>query len=129
MNEVLKGFLFSLLSVFSTILSACIIALIRWKIEDISVRVKDEKKRRFLDWVANDLIVKCINTTTQTYVNDLKEANSFNKEAQEKALKDTVDSVTQLLTDTNKDLLNNYVGDAETWITTCVESHITESKK
>lgn len=129
MNEVLKGFLFSLLSVFSTILSACIIALIRWKIEDISVRVKDEKKRRFLDWVANDLIVKCINTTTQTYVNDLKNANNFNKEAQEKALKDTVDSVTQLLTDANKDLLNNYVGDAETWITTCVESHITESKK
>jgi hypothetical protein len=129
MNEVLKGFLFSLLSVFSTILSACIIALIRWKIEDISVRVKDEKKRRFLDWVANDLIVKCINTTAQTYVNDLKEANSFNKEAQEKALKDTVNSVTQLLTDTNKDLLNNYVGDVETWITTCVESHITESKK
>lgn len=129
MNEVLKEFLLSLLSVFSTILTACIIALIRWKIEDISTRVKDEKKQRFLNWVANDLIVKCINTTAQTYVNDLKEANSFNKKAQEKALKDTVDSVTQLLTNANKDLLDKYVGDAETWITTCVESYITESKK
>ena len=128
MNEILKECLLSLITLVMTILSSCIIRLISIKIEEISVRTKDEKKRQFLHWVANDLVVKCINTTTQTYVESLKASNSFDEAAQKEAMNKTITAVTNLLTESNAQLLNEYVGDSNAWITACVENYIKESK-
>ncbi len=129
MKELYREFLLSLVTLVATGIGTFLIQLLSAKIKAIINTTEDTKKQRFLTWVNDELIVKCINTTTQTFVEELKSSNSFDKASQEKAMQKTVDAVITLLTDTNKQLLEEYVGDTNAWITMCVENFIQKSKK
>lgn len=128
MNELLKEFLLTFLTVLATGLATVIIKLITAKINYITTKTQDEKKIRFLTWLEEDVIVKCINTTTQTYVESLKEQGNFNAEAQKVAMEKTTEAVLTVLTDADKELLETYVDDISTWITTRVESYMQSIK-
>ena len=129
MNEIFKNFIVTFLTVLATGIATCLIKLINAKIESIARQTEDEKKLRFLNWVENDVIIKCINTTTQTYVQTLKEKGMFTVESQKIAMAKTVTSVLNVLTEADNELLSNYVEDVTTWITTRVEAYMHESKK
>lgn len=128
MNELLKEFLLTFLTVLATGLATVIIKLITAKINYLTTKTQDEKKIRFLTWLEEDVIVKCINTTTQTYVESLKEQGNFNAEAQKIAMEKTTEAVLTVLTDADKELLETYVDDISTWITTRVESYMQNIK-
>lgn len=129
MNELFKDFLIGFVTLLGSTLSLFLIKLISAKIDSIINRTTDDKKREFLYWVEKDVIVKCINTTNQTFVQSLKDSGKFDKEAQETAMNKTIENVMEILTDANNELLAEYVGDVTTWITTCVEDYILNSKK
>ena len=84
MNEIFKEFIITFLTVLATGVATCLIKLLNAKIESIAQTTEDEKKLRFLNWVENDVIVKCINTTTQTYVQALKEQDKFKEDVRKK---------------------------------------------
>ena len=128
MNEILKTFLLSLVTVLATGIGTCIIKLLQAKIDQVIAKTEDEKKRAFLQWVEYDVIEKCINTTTQTYVDALKESNGFDKESQKQAMEKTINNITTLLTDANMELLSTYVGDVTTWLTASVENYLQKTK-
>ena len=129
MNEIFKEFIITFLTVLATGVATCLIKLLNAKIESIAQTTEDEKKLRFLNWVENDVIVKCINTTTQTYVQALKEQDKFTVESQRIAMAKTVTSVLNVLTEADNELLAEYVDDVTTWITTRIEAYMHESKK
>lgn len=129
MNEMFKNFLMGFITLLGSTLSLFVIKLISAKIDSIISRTNDDKKREFLYWVERDVIVKCINTTNQTFVQSLKDSGKFDKDAQKEAMNKTINSVMEILTETNSTLLSEYVGDVTTWITTCVEDYILNSKK
>ena len=128
MNDVFKECLVSFITLVASSVSMCVIKLLSIKIQELSIKTKDSKKKEFLAWVENELIVKCINTTTQTYVESLKASGTFDMQAQKDAMDKTVTSVLSLLTESNSKMLSEYVGDVSTWITTCIENYIKESK-
>lgn len=129
MNELFKEFLMGFITLLGTALSLFVIKLISAKIDSIISVTNDDRKRQFLYWVENDVIVKCINATNQTYVQSLKDSGKFDKEAQVEAMNKTVSSIMEILTETNSTLLSEYVGDVTTWIKTHVEDYILNSKK
>jgi hypothetical protein len=129
MNDIFKEFIVTFLTVLATGVATCLIKLLNAKIESIAQTTEDEKKLRFLNWVENDVIVKCINTTTQTYVQALKEQDKFTAESQRIAMAKTVTSVLNVLTKADNELLAEYVDDVTTWITTRIEAYMHESKK
>lgn len=129
MNEMFKNFLMGFITLLGSTLSLFVIKLISAKIDSIISQTNDDKKREFLYWVEKDVIVKCINTTNQTFVQSLKDSGKFDKDAQKEAMNKTINSVMEILTETNSTLLSEYVGDVTTWITTCVEDYILNSKK
>jgi len=124
MNELFKEFLLTFLTVLATGVATFTVKLLSAKIEQIVSRTEDERKINFLHWVENDVIIKCINTTTQTFVEELKNANSFSKEAQKQALDKTLENILVLLTDADKELLSTYVDDIDTWIETRIEAYM-----
>lgn len=128
MNEILKETILSVITLFTIILSGCITKIITLKINELSNKTKNEKKLEFLAWV-NNIVVQCVDTTTQTYVESLKNSNSFDKDAQKEAFDKTMTNITNLLSDADTQILTNYVGDVSTWLTTAIESYIQESKK
>ena len=105
------------------ILTTYLVKLIRKKNKELDEKVSKEVSRKYIDMLA-DTITDCVVSTNQTYVDALKAANAFDKEAQEKAFKLTYNKIMNVLTEDAKEYLTTIYGDLEIYITTKIESEV-----
>lgn len=109
------------------VLTTFIIVFIRKKTNELKEVTDNELYRKYID-LLQDTIVRCVIATNQTYVENLKNKNAFDKEAQEEAFKMTYDAVMVILTDDAKEYLNNAVGDLQLYVTKLIEAQVNMSK-
>lgn len=109
------------------ILTTYFIVFIKNKSNELKEVTDNELYRKYID-LLQDTIVRCVIATNQTYVENLKNKNAFDKEAQEEAFKMTYDAVMVILTDDAKDYLNNAVGDLQLYVTKLIEAQVNMSK-
>ena len=128
MNEILKEVIYSVITIMITILSGCITRIITIKMSDMTTKMKDSRKIEFLNWV-NNVIVQCVDTTTQTYIDTLKKKGNFTTDAQKEAFKMTMNNISTILSEQDMVTLGGYVGDTSAWITTSIESYIKNKKE
>ena len=105
------------------ILTTYLVKLIRKKNKELDEKVSKEISRKYIDMLA-DTITDCVISTNQTYVDALKEANAFDKEAQKKAFELTYNKIMNVLTEDAKEYLTTIYGDLEIYITTKIESEV-----
>lgn len=105
------------------ILTTYLVKLIRKKNEELDAKVNKEVSKKYIDMLA-DTITDCVISTNQTYVDALKEANAFDKEAQKKAFELTYNKIMNVLTEDAKEYLTTIYGDLEIYITTKIESEV-----
>ena len=105
------------------ILTTYLVKLIRKKNEELDAKVNKEVSKKYIDMLA-DTITDCVVSTNQTYVDALKEANAFDKEAQKKAFELTYNKIMNVLTEDAKEYLTTIYGDLEIYITTKIESEV-----
>lgn len=105
------------------ILTTYLVKLIRKKNKELDAKVSKEVSRKYIDMLA-DTITDCVISTNQTYVDALKEANAFDKKAQEKAFELTYNKIMNVLTEDAKEYLTTIYGDLEIYITTKIESEV-----
>ena len=99
------------------ILTTYLVKLIRKKNKELDEKVSKEVSRKYIDMLA-DTITDCVVSTNQTYVDALKAANAFDKEAQKKAFELTYNKIMNVLTEDAKEYLTTIYGDLEIYITT-----------
>lgn len=109
------------------ILTTYFIVFIKNKSNELKEVTDNELYRKYID-LLQDTIVRCVVATNQTYVENLKNKNAFDKEAQEEAFKMTYDAVMVILTDDAKEYLNNAVGDLQLYVTKLIEAQVNMSK-
>ena len=73
-------------------------------------------------------ISSCVLATSQTYVDSLKKANSFDANAQKIAFQMTMDAVLKVLNEESKKYLNEMVGDLNLYITQKIEAEVSYNK-
>ena len=105
------------------ILTTYLVKLIRKKNEELDAKVSKEVSKKYIDMLA-DTITDCVVSTNQTYVDALKAANAFDKEAQKKAFELTYNKIMNVLTEDAKEYLTTIYGDLEVYITTKIESEV-----
>ena len=105
------------------VLTTYLVKLIRKKNKELDEKVSKEVSRKYIDMLA-DTITDCVVSTNQTYVDALKEANAFDKEAQKKAFELTYNKIMNVLTEDAKEYLTTIYGDLEIYITTKIESEV-----
>ena len=105
------------------ILTTYLVKLIRKKNKELDEKVSKEVSRKYIDMLA-DTITDCVISTNQTYVDALKAANAFDKEAQKKAFELTYNKIMNVLTEDAKEYLTTIYGDLEIYITTKIESEV-----
>ena len=110
------------------ILTTYLVKLIRKKNKELDEKVSNNISRKYIDMLA-DTITNCVVSTNQTYVDALKEANAFDKEAQEKAFELTYNKIMNILTEEAKEYLTAIYGDLEIYITTKIESEVKSHKE
>ena len=110
------------------ILTTYLVKLIRKKNEELDAKVSKEVSKKYIDMLA-DTITDCVISTNQTYVDALKAANAFDKEAQKKAFELTYNKIMNVLTEDAKEYLTTVYGDLEIYITTKIESEVKSYKE
>ena len=105
------------------VLTTYLVKLIRKKNKELDEKVSNNISRKYIDMLA-DTITDCVISTNQTYVDALKEANAFDKEAQKKAFELTYNKIMNVLTEDAKEYLTTIYGDLEIYITTKIESEV-----
>ena len=110
------------------VLTTYLVKLIRKKNKELDEKVSNNISRKYIDMLA-DTITNCVVSTNQTYVDALKEANAFDKEAQKKAFELTYNKIMNVLTEEAKEYLTAIYGDLEIYITTKIESEVKSHKE
>ena len=117
--DICKTVLLPLLGIGVTYL----IYLIKTKIAQLKQNTNNELQQRYLD-LLEKYVIDAVVTTNQTYVNALKEAGTFDLDAQKEAFRRTKDAVLELLTEDIKELLETFVGDLDTFVNNLIESTV-----
>lgn len=105
-----------------------VVAYFKAKIDEIATKADDELEKKII-MEANELVSTCVLATTQTYVDALKKAGAFDKDAQKEALRITTEAVYSLMTNEMSGYIECCYGDVETYITNLIEAKIAENKK
>ena len=126
------------LNLLKQIFEVCIIPLLgvltTWLITYIRAKKIESKERYNLDVISQTLdsleklVVDCVLATKQTYVDELKKAGKFDREAQLAAFEKTKNAVLDVLSDDTKALLDSAIGDLGIYITQLIEAAVNSTK-
>ncbi len=103
--------------------AVALITYVGVKKKEIQDKTENDTIDKYLD-MAEKTIVEAVLTTTQTYVEALKNKNAFDAEAQKAAFKMTYDAVMKVLTEDAIKYISVAVGDVETYITNKIEAQV-----
>ena len=120
-----------LMNVISAVATAVILPLISIGgarlITLINEKIKNDEAAKVLSTAA-DIVTNAVRSVFQTYVEALKKTGSFDKEAQEIALKKAKDvAISQMSDDVKNYIITNY-GSLESWLTVQIEATINRLK-
>lgn len=115
-------------SVLGTVLTGLVSWLTTLLVSWLNTKIKDQKLRTFMTKFT-ELVSSCVNSLTQTTVEELKKAGKFDKEAAENIKKECIDLIINQLSEDMKKFIKENFGDIQEYISTQIENFILTSKK
>lgn len=91
-------------------------------------QTKSIQVQRALDQ-ATDAAIKAVNMTAQTFVDEIKGTEDWNKEAMKEAFDKSFATAVGILGKEGTELLQQVTGDAKSYIEAAIESAVAEGKK
>ena len=123
-TQILEGVLIPLLC----ILTKYIIDYFSVKRNEAKIKADNELANKYIDMIYNT-ITHCVIATNQTYVDSLKSQGNFDKEAQQKAFEETLQSVKKMLGSEALQYLDSITDDTNFYLTKLIEAKVKENKK
>ena len=111
------------------LLAALTSVAVKWinsKANEIKAKTNDAYAKKYIDML-NNTITTTVIAVNQTYVDELKDQNIFDKTAQEKAFAKVYNTVVNSLTEEAHTYLNEAIGDLETYITNKIEEEVVKA--
>lgn len=105
--------------------------LVQW-IKAKTVEATEKNQKDVFDkyiTMLGETITKCVSATNQTYVDALKQAGSFDTEAQKHAFKMTLNAVMNVLGKDAIEYLTAIYGDLTGYLTTLIEAEVKAQKE
>ena len=109
------------------ILTKMLVDFLKTKSQEAKNKAENTIANKYIDMLTNT-ITSCVLATNQTYVESLKNAGEFTKEAQKEAFNKTYANVMEILSDDCKTYLTEVFGDLETYITNKIEAEVKTNK-
>lgn len=128
MLEFLQNLLIAVVTAAVPVATAFLCRWLSSLYEGNKTRIKNEKAQAVLGQVS-DMIVAAVETTTSTYVKQLKAGNIFDAEAQKEAFNKTFEAVKKQLTEESQAIITEVYGDVETYLINKIEQFVEELKK
>lgn len=126
--EVLQNILYAVITAAVPVITGFVCTWLASLYEKNKTKIKNENVRVTIKQVT-DMIVAAVETTTSTYVKQLKTDNLFDAEAQKEAFNKTFDAVKKQLTEDSVKIIAETYGDVDMYITNKIEQLVEELKK
>lgn len=126
--EVLQNVLYAIITAAVPVLTGFLCKWLASLYENNKVKIKNEKVSATLGQVA-DMIVAAVETTTSTYVKQLKSDKLFTGDAHKEAFNKTFEAVKKQLTEESTKIIAETYGDVDLYLTNKIEQLVEEMKK
>ena len=128
MSEVLQNVLYAVITAAVPVITGFVCKWLVSLYENNNNKIKNEKAQVILGRVT-DMIMAAVETTTSTYVKNLKAEGLFDADAQKEAFNKTFETVKKQLTEESTKIIVENYGDIETYLTNKIEQFVEELKK
>lgn len=125
--EFLQNLLLAIITAAVPVITGFVCKWLQSLYEDNKNKIKNENAQVILGQVT-DMIVSAVETTTSTYVKNLKAENLFDADAQKEAFNKTFEAVKKQLTNESEAIIETTYGDVETYITNKIEQIVEQLK-
>lgn len=126
--EFLQTLLFAIITAAVPVITTFVCKFLQALYEEHKGKIKNEKIQLILGQVT-DMVAAAVETTTCTYVKQLKAENLFDAEAQKKAFNKTYDTVKKQLTVESTEIIQEVYGNVEVYLENKIEQFVEELKK
>ena len=126
--EVLQNVLYAVITAAVPVLTGFLCKWLASLYENNKSKIKNEKVQNILGQVT-DMITATVETTTSTYVKELKAENLFTGEAHKEAFNKTFEAVKKQLTEESLSIIAEAYGDVDTYLTNKIEQAVEANKK
>lgn len=123
-----ENILIAVISAVVPVLAGFLSTWLKSLYDNNKAKIKNEKAQVTLGLI-NDMIRAAVETTTSTYVKELKKAGTFDAEAQKEAFAKTWTAVQAQLTADAKTVIQDVYGNVEAFLTNKIEQAVEETKK
>ena len=127
MFEFLQNLLFAVITAAVPVATTFLCRWLNSLYEGNKTKIKNDKAQVVIGQVT-DMIVAAVETTTSTYVKQLKAENLFSTEEQKEAFNKTFDAVKKQLTEESAKIIAETYGDVEAYLTNKIEQFVEELK-
>ena len=128
----MKDIVMNVLTVFGCLLVSALLVFAYQMLHVFLERLKQKTNNDTMKLIIDklDYIVKlCVEATNQTFVDDLKLSDNFDKTKQEEAFKYTTTAIENMLTDDDRMKIVESFGDVDTFVKMAIENYIKNSKE
>lgn len=128
MLEVLQNVLYAVITAAVPVVTGFVCKWLVSLYENNKAKIKNEKSQVVIGQIT-DMIMATVETTTSTYVKQLKANNLFTEEAHKKAFNKTFEAVKKQLTEESTKIIVETYGDIDVYLTNKIEQLVEEIKK
>lgn len=126
-NELLQQILYLVITGVLPILTLYIVTLLKVKIKDTTKEMENKQLEKYID-SATEAISIAVISTSQVYVDVLKQAGKFDKESQIKAKNMAIENAKAMINEDVQKAIETVYGDYTTYLSNQIEALVRESK-
>jgi hypothetical protein len=128
MREILTNALIDIGIAMLIALGGAAVALIKAKITETNTASNNDTANR-IRWEVAEAVEDAVTAVNQTFVEELKNKNLFDKEKQEEAFERALEGTIDALSRETVDFINNTYGDINIWLIDKIEAAVSRNKK
>lgn len=128
MREILTNALIDIGIAMLITLGGAAIALIKSKITATNAQSNNAEANR-IRWEVAEAVEDAVTAVNQTFVEELKNKDLFDKEKQEEAFERALEGTIDALSRETVDFINNTYGDINIWLIDKIEAAVSRNKK
>ena len=128
MRDILTNALIDIGIAMLIALGGAAIAFLKAKITEVNTSSDNDTANR-IRWEVAEAVEVAVAAVNQTFVEELKNKNLFDKEKQEEAFERALEGTIEALSRETVDFINNTYGDINIWLIDKIEAAVSRNKK
>jgi hypothetical protein len=128
MRDILTNALIDIGIAMLIALGGAAIAFLKAKITEVNTSSDNDTANR-IRWEVAEAVEDAVTAVNQTFVEELKSKNLFDKEKQEEAFERALEGTIDALSRETVDFINNTYGDINIWLIDKIEAAVSRNKK